>query len=71
MTEGLRRWRRATDGTVLVIAIGSLPLLLLEFKRAQLPYADRIFLDVVNVLVLVAFAVDYAVGLIPASHRGI
>ena len=71
MTEGLRRWRRATDGILLVIAIGSLPLLLLEFKRAQLPYADRIFLDVVNVLVLVAFAVDYAVELILASQRGI
>jgi voltage-gated potassium channel len=71
MTEGLRRWRRATDGALLVIAIGSLPLLLLEFKRAQLPYADRIFLDVVNVLVLVAFAVDYAVELILATQRGI
>ena len=67
MTEGLRRWRRATDGILLVIAIGSLPLLLLEFKRAQLPYADRILLDVVNVLVLVAFAVDYAVELIQGS----
>ena len=36
MTPRLERWRRATDGPLLVLAIGSLPLLLLELKRNDL-----------------------------------
>jgi len=54
---------------LLVLAVGSLPLLLVEFRRDQLTDADRLFLDAVNVLVLVAFALDYFVGLMLASHR--
>lgn len=69
MTSGLQRWRRITDGPLLILAIGSLPLLLLEYKRAELSYADRIFLDIVNVAVLVAFAVDYIVELSLARQR--
>jgi voltage-gated potassium channel len=69
MTPGLERWRRATDGPLLVVAIGSLPLLLLEVARADLPLSDRRFLDIMNVLVLVAFAVDYIVELRLASNR--
>jgi voltage-gated potassium channel len=69
MTPALARWRRATDGPLLILAIGSLPLLLLELSRADLPLRDRQFLDVVNVLVLVAFAVDYVVELRLASDR--
>jgi hypothetical protein len=59
----LARWRAVTDAPLLILAIGSLPLLLLETMRADLPRADRLFLDIVNVVVLVAFAVDYAVEL--------
>ncbi len=51
----MRRWRRWTDAPLLVIAIGSLPLLLVELERNQLATADRRFLDIVNVVV---FAVD-------------
>jgi len=54
---------------LLVIAIGSLPLLLLELERHRLGHSDQLFLDVVNVIVLVAFAVDYAVELAVSSSR--
>jgi hypothetical protein len=50
-----------------VIAIGSLPLLLLELQREDLPSRDQTFLRVTNVLVLVAFAVDCLVE--PALAR--
>jgi hypothetical protein len=63
VTPRLLAWRRATDGPLLVLAIGSLPLLLLELERFDLPPVDRLFLDAVNVAVLVAFAVDYVVEL--------
>jgi voltage-gated potassium channel len=68
-TPGLVRWRRATDGALLVLAIGSLPFLLLEFARDELPRSDRVMLDVVNVIVLVGFALDYVVELALASNR--
>ena len=69
VTPGLTRWRRATDGPLLVLAIGSLPMLLLEFARHDLPRSNVILLDVVNVVVLVGFAVDYVVELRLASNR--
>ena len=69
-TPRLETWRRWTDGPLLILAIGSLPLLLLEIERHKLTYGDRIFLDVVNVVLLVAFAVDYIVELVLASPRG-
>ncbi|MEJ7765665.1 MAG: potassium channel family protein [Acidimicrobiales bacterium] len=63
LTPGLERWRRHTDTPLLVLAVGSLPILLLELERNQLTRADRLFLDIVNIVVLVAFAVDYVVEL--------
>lgn len=68
-TPGLVRWRRATDGPLLVLAIGSLPFLLLELARDDLTWSDRVMLDVVNVVVLVGFAIDYFVELALASNR--
>jgi voltage-gated potassium channel len=69
MTPRLRLWRKWTDGPLLVLAIGSLPLLLLELKRNELPYSDQFLLDIVNVAVLVAFAVDYVVEISLAVNR--
>jgi voltage-gated potassium channel len=69
VTARIQRWRRLTDVPLLIVAIGSLPLLLLELQRSQLSYADRLFLDVTNVLVLVAFVVDYVVELTLCSDR--
>lgn len=69
VTPGMARWRRATDAPLLVIAIGTLPLLVLELARERLSHGDKVFLDVVNVFVLVAFAVDYGVELALARPR--
>lgn len=69
LTPRLIAWRRHTDTPLMVLAIGTLPLLLLELERGDLPLGDRLLLDITNVLVLVAFAVDYVVELALASNR--
>lgn len=69
LTPRIARWRAATDAPLLILAIGSLPVLLLEFGRSDMTHSDRVFLDVVNVVVLVAFALDYFVELAVARHR--
>ena len=63
--------RVRTDGPLLIIAIGSLPLLLLEFDRPTLvSILIRIFLDTVNVVVLAASG-DYLVELVLARRRAL
>jgi hypothetical protein len=69
VTPALQRWRRRTDTPLVVLAIGSLPLLLLELARARLLRADRLLLDAVNIAVLIAFAIDYIVELVVACER--
>lgn len=69
LSPALERWRKRTDTPLLVLAIGSLPLLVLELAREELTRGDRVFLDAVNIAVLVAFAVDYVVELSLASKR--
>jgi voltage-gated potassium channel len=59
----LATWRRRTDIPLLLLAIGSLPLLLLEVVANRLPNGDQRFLIAVNVIVFVAFAIDYLVEL--------
>jgi len=66
----LASWRRWTDLPLLVLAVGSLPLLLLEVISERLSSSDRFFLLVVNVAVFVAFAVDYIAELILTDQRG-
>lgn len=69
ITPRLRTWRKWTDGPLLILAIGSLPLLLLELERHRLAHSDQVFLDVVNVVILVAFAIDYLVEIAVSSSR--
>jgi hypothetical protein len=69
MTPSLARWRRVTDGPLIALAVGSLPVLLLELGRDRLPRWDRLFIDSINVIVLIAFAVDYLVELAVAGNR--
>lgn len=69
MTPGLDRWRRRTDAPLLALAIGSLPILLLEIRRDSLPGGDRTFIQALNVIVFVAFALDYLVELVLAADR--
>ena len=57
----LATWRRRTDIPLLLLAIGSLPLLLLEVIANRLPNGDQRFLVAVNVVVFAAFAIDYLV----------
>jgi voltage-gated potassium channel len=69
VTPALARWRARTDGPLIVLAIGTLPFLLLELGSADLPLTDKRLIAAVNVLVLVAFALDYIVELRLASDR--
>ena len=64
----LATWRRRTDIPLLLIAVGSLPLLLLEIIANRLSGGDQRFLTGVNVAVFVAFAVDYVVE-ISVTHK--
>jgi voltage-gated potassium channel len=68
LTRGLERWRAVTDAPLLALAIGTVPLLFLEVEQG-LPPGDRTFLKVMNVIVLVAFAVDYLVELALARPK--
>ena len=63
------RWRALTDAPLVAIAIASLPLLLLEFKRSELTRVDFQVLDWINLFVLFAFALDYLVELILCRKR--
>lgn len=65
----LATWRRWTDIPLLLIAIGSLPLLLLEVVADRLSESDQNFITAVNVLVFIAFAVDYATELAVTHQR--
>jgi len=65
----LSTWRRRTDLPLLVMAVGSLPLLLLEVVASRLSETDRTFLFIVSVLVFVAFAIDYLVELAVTYNR--
>ena len=59
----LAAWRRRTDLPLLLLAVGSLPLLLLEVVSHRLTQNDQRFIMAVNVIVFIAFAVDYLVEL--------
>ena len=66
----LRHWRQRTSTRLLVIGIGTLPLLLLELVRDDLGYRDRVFLDVADVGVLALFLLDYLIELsLARGHR--
>jgi voltage-gated potassium channel len=69
ISPAVTRWRAGTDVPLLALAIGSLPLLLLELKRSSLPHSDRVFLDALNIVVLLAFAIDYVVELTLTRDR--
>ena len=64
----LATWRQRTDIPLLLIAVGRLPLLLLEIVANRLSDGDQRFLTGVNVAVFVAFAIDYFVE-ISVTHK--
>jgi voltage-gated potassium channel len=63
------QFRRRISGPLTVLAVGSLPFLLLELERDALQPTERLMVDAINVLVLVAFAVDYVLGIAVSSNR--
>lgn len=65
----LATWRRITDLPLLVLAVGSLPLLLLEFVSDRLSQIDRNFLFIINIIVFVSFATDYFVELFLCKQK--
>jgi voltage-gated potassium channel len=64
-----QNWQNKTDGLLVVIAVGSLPLLLLETISDRLPDGDRNFIVIVNLVVFIAFAIDYIVKLLLADSK--
>lgn len=70
LTSKLVTWRKWTDIPLLIIAIGSLPLLLLEIISHRLTSGDKIFLLIVNLTVFLAYAVDYVVEFLVTPEKG-
>jgi voltage-gated potassium channel len=62
-------WQNKTDGLLVVIAVGSLPLLLLETISDRLPDGDRNFVFIINLVVFFAFAIDYFVKLVLTESK--
>jgi len=62
-------WRKWTDLPLLVLAVGSIPLLLLELVSDRLTNSDRNFLLGVNIVLLVAFTIDYGVKFFFSKSR--
>ena len=65
----LQSWQNKTDGLLIVIAVGSLPLLLLETISDRLPDGDKNFILIVNLAVFIAFAIDYIVKLMLTDSK--
>lgn len=62
-------WRKWTDVPLVTLAIGTLPIILLELAFDRLSESDRVFVAVVNLVVLVAFAVDFVVEIVLCKKR--
>lgn len=69
ISQKLQSWQNKTDGLLVVIAVGSLPLLLLETISDRLPDSDRNFIFIVNSVVFIAFAIDYIVKLVLSDSK--
>jgi voltage-gated potassium channel len=69
VSQRLATWRRLTDLPLLVLAVGSLPILLLELVSHRLSSGDQRFIFLVNLTVFIAFAVDYITELFLTTQR--
>jgi voltage-gated potassium channel len=65
----LSKWRKWTDVPLVALAIGTLPIVLLELVFDRLGDQDRIFVTSINVFVLVAFALNLLVEIALCSNR--
>lgn len=55
----LANWRKRVDTPLTVLALGSLPILLLDFVSDRLSENDRLLITVINVFIFVVFLIDY------------
>lgn len=62
-TDALMKWRKWTEVPLVVLAIGSLPIVALDLISSRLDPTDRAFLFAVNATVFLAFAGDLLVKL--------
>lgn len=69
LSPRLVTWRRWTDVPLIALALGSLPILILEFVQDRLSNQDRAFITIVNATVFAAFACDYLIELILTGDR--
>jgi len=69
LSQRLITWRRWTDVPLIAIALGSLPILILELVQDRLSDEDRVFIAIVNIAVFLAFAIDYLIELILTGDR--
>lgn len=67
--DAVLKWRAQTDTLLTVIAIGSLPVLLLHFISDRLNSSDLKFLFAVDLIVFLAFAIDYLVELRKSNNK--
>jgi len=70
LSSKLVTWRKWTDIPLLIVAIGSLPLLLLEIISHRLTNGDKTFLLIVNITVFFAYAVDYLIEFLVTPEKG-
>ena len=70
LSSKLVTWRKWTDIPLLIVAIGSLPLLLLEIISHRLTNGDKTFLLIVNITVFFAYAVDYVIEFLVTPEKG-
>lgn len=65
----LKSWRRWTDVPLVALAIGTLPIILLEVVLDRLSESDRLFVTLVDFVVLAAFAADFVVEIVLCKNR--
>jgi voltage-gated potassium channel len=69
ISPALLAWKKWTDVPLIVLALGSLPILLLEFVSDRLSQSDRILISIINFVVFGAFVIDYTAELVLAGDR--
>jgi len=69
MSQQLVTWRKWTDIPLTALALGSLPILILEFVQDRLSKQDQTFITFVNGTVFLAFTADYVIELILTGNR--
>ncbi|MFM9226202.1 MAG: potassium channel family protein [Actinomycetota bacterium] len=68
-SDKLEAWRARTDVPFLIVAIASIPFLLLELVADRLPSSDTGLLLIVNIVVMAVFTVDYVVEFRASSNK--